>query len=304
MKIWLREHRFALIEALRTLWKTPGNFLLNVLVVSVALFLPIGGLTILENVRSVSSQLSVEPEVSVFLTMDTSLESARMLHKEILLVLPRDIRGTKVEFIPRDTALEALKKKTELYETLNSLGNNPLPHAYVIRLPDATSGAVNEVVEKLAKLASVETVQIDSVWMKRLAALIHVLRLALFILAFTLGLVVLAVVFNTVRLQVLTQKEEIIISRLLGATDAFIYRPFYYAGALLGLCAGGIALGGVALFLPMMNEAVLEFSKLYASEFRLLALGWLPSLMLLSICAGLGLMGAFISVRRHLLRLA
>jgi cell division transport system permease protein len=72
----------------------------------------------------------------------------------------------------------------------------------------------------------------------------------------------------------------------------------------LGLCAGGIALGGVALFLPMMNEAVLEFSKLYASEFRLLALGWLPSLMLLSICAGLGLMGAFISVRRHLLRLA
>ena len=91
--------------------------------------------------------------------------------------------------------------------------------------------------------------QVDSAWVKRLAALLGVLRLALLLLAVTLGMVVIAVVFNTIRLQVLTQRDEIAVSKLLGATDNFIHRPFYYTGALLGLCAGVVALGAVALSL-------------------------------------------------------
>jgi hypothetical protein len=95
-------------------------------------------------------------------------------------------------------------------------------------------------------LPGVDSVQVDSAWVKRLAALLGVLRLALLLLAITLGVVVIAVVFNTIRLQVLTQRDEIAVSKLLGATDNFIHRPFYYTGALLGLCAGAVALGAVS----------------------------------------------------------
>ena len=114
---------------------------------------------------------------------------------------------------------------------------------------------------------------------------------------------VMAVVFNTVRLQVLTQREEIAVSRLIGATDAFIHRPFYYSGALLGLCAGAVALGGVALALQPLNAAIADFARLYASEFRLSALSLSVTLTLLAISAALGLLGATLSVRRHLARL-
>jgi cell division transport system permease protein len=103
-------------------------------------------------------------------------------------------------------------------------------------------------------LPGVDTVQVDSAWVKRLAALLGVLRLALLLLAVTLGVVVIAVVFNTIRLQVLTQREEIAVSKLLGATDNFIHRPFYYTGALLGLCAGAVALGAVALALRPLER--------------------------------------------------
>jgi cell division transport system permease protein len=152
-------------------------------------------------------------------------------------------------------------------------------------------------------LPEVDSVQVDSAWVKRLAALLGVLRLALLLLAVTLGVVVVAVVFNTIRLQVLTQREEIAVTKMLGATDNFIHRPFYYTGALLGLCAGAVALGAVALALRPLNTAIAEFARLYASEFQLTALPALDVLGLLAISAALGLVGAMLSVQRHLARL-
>ena len=113
-----------------------------------------------------------------------------------------------------------------------------------------------------------------------------------------------AVVFNTIRLQVMTQHEEIEVCRMFGATDAFICRPFYYTGALLGLVAGGAALGVVALALQPFNSTIAEFARLYASEFRLAPLGIAPTVILLTMSAMLGLFGALLSVRRHLSRIS
>ena len=138
---------------------------------------------------------------------------------------------------------------------------------------------------------------------ERLAALLQVMRLILIFLATTLGVVVVAVVFNTIRLQVMTQREEIEVSRLVGATDSFICRPFYYTGALLGLIAGGVALVAVALALNPLNAAIADFARLYASEFRLAPLDLIPTLILLAASAFLGLLGALLSVQRHLARL-
>lgn len=303
MKIWLREHRYAFTDALRKLVKTPGSFMFNVLVVAIALALPFAGLTLLENIRPVTRQLAVEPEISLFLSLDTPAGQARALASGIRSMLPPASKKSRIEFIPRAQALDALKKKTGLAEAIATLGQNPLPDAYVIRLSDTDAGAVDALAGRLKALPGVETVQVDSAWVKRLAALLQVMRLALLLLAATLAVVVMAVVFNTVRLQVLTQREEIAVSRLLGATDAFIHRPFYYTGALLGFCAGAVALGAVALALQPLNDAIAEFARLYASEFRLAALDLSTALQLLAISAALGLLGATVSVRRHLARL-
>jgi cell division transport system permease protein len=303
MKIWLREHRFALAEAVRKLIKTPGSFAFNVLVVAIALALPIAGLTLLENIRPVTQQLAVEPEISVFLALDTPADQARALASGIRSALPLASKKSRIEFIPREQALENLKEKTGLADALTTLGQNPLPDAYIIRLANIDVAAVDALAERLQALPGVETVQVDSAWVKRLAAMLQVMRLALLLLAATLGVVVMAVIFNTVRLQVLTQREEIAVSRLIGATDAFIHRPFYYTGALLGICAGTVALAAVTLALQPLNGAIAEFARLYASEFRLTALDPLIMLMLLAISATLGLLGAAFSVRRHLARL-
>lgn len=305
MKGWLRQHRYAVGAALGNIRKAPGSFLFNVVVVAIALALPFAGLTLLDNVRPMSDQMSVDPEISLFVTPQTTREQSLALAPALRELL-KD-RKAKIVFVPREQALESLKAKSGLTDVLSTLGENPLPDGYVMKLDTFNSAAdaakIDGLADKLRALPGVDTVQVDSAWVKRLAALLGVLRLVLALLAVTLGMVVIAVVFNTIRLQVLTQRDEISVSKLIGATDLFIHRPFYYTGALLGLCAGAVALGAVTLTLRPLNVAIAEFARLYASEFQLAALPPLGIAALLGISACLGLVGAVLSVQRHLARL-
>jgi cell division transport system permease protein len=305
MNRWLRAHRYALGSALSKLAKSPGSFLFNVIVVAIALALPFAGLTLLDNVRPLAEQLSVDPEISLFVKPETTREAAQALAPAMREILKAN--KAKITFVPREQALESLKTKSGLTDVLGTLGENPLPDSYVVKLDGFRSVAdaadVDAIAARLRALPGVDTVQVDSAWVKRLAALLGVLRLVLLLLAVTLGMVVIAVVFNTIRLQVLTQREEIAVSKLIGATDSFIHRPFYYTGAMLGLCAGGVALGAVALALGPLNTSIAEFARLYASEFQLVPLAPLAIAVLLAVSAGLGLAGAVLSVQRHLARL-
>ncbi|HEX8955214.1 MAG TPA: permease-like cell division protein FtsX [Burkholderiaceae bacterium] len=308
MITWIRHHAFALGRALRHIFKPRSGFLLNVIVVAIALALPFAGLTLLENVRPMSEQLAVEPEISVFMTMELPRDKAVAAADAIRKAVGDAKNLDRLEFVPREKALAALNDKSGLTDVIATLGSNPLPDSYVLKLSgfrDAKDAErVDAIAAQLKALPDVDSVQVDSTWVKRLAALLHILQLGLLFLALTLGVVVVAVVFNTIRLQVLTQRDEIEVSRLVGATNSFICRPFYYSGALLGLCAGAVALGVVALALQPLNGAIAEFARLYASEFRLAPLSLPASAILLAVSSGLGLLGALMSVQRHLARIS
>jgi cell division transport system permease protein len=304
MTNWFRQHAYALRAALTHLRAAPGNFLFNVLVVAIALALPIAGLTVLENIRPVASQLSIEPEISVFLKPEITSSDAAATAAPIKNVLKELKVSAKVKFVPKDKALAAMEGTNNLAEVLATLGGNPLPDAYVLSLANADSDKVEQLTAALRGLDNIDIVQVDSEWVKRLAALLQVLQMALLFLAGTLAVVVIVVVFNATRLQVISHQAEISVSRMLGATNSFIHKPYYYTGAMLGVLAGCLALGIVALSLQPLNQAIAEFAKLYASEFHLSPLGLLPSLGLIVISKILGLCGAYLSVRRQLSKIA
>ena len=189
---------------------------------------------------------------------------------------------------------------------VSTLGSNPLPDAYVVKLTGSASEArvkqVQELASSLEKVEGVHTVQLDTLWLKRLAAVFTLASSLFWFIAATLCCVVVAVVFNTIRLQLLTHAEEINVSRLLGATDAFIARPFYYTGALLGLLAGGLSLSLVLIGIELLNQPVAALAQSYGTVFQL---SW-PDLgtgsFLLSVCVVLGFLGASLSVWRSLRR--
>lgn len=304
MKSWLRQHRFALLDALDRLRRQPGSFLFNVVTIAIALSLPLAGLTILDSIRSGSQELAVDPEMSLFLLPDTPRERAVALEDKIRALLDQEDANARLSFVTKESAFKLLQERGGASLALTTLGSNPLPDAYVIQLTggDQTVNAsrIETLAQQMQTLPDVEFVQIDSAWIQRLAALLQLLRLGLVVAASALALAVIAVAFNTIRLQVLNLKDEIEVSRLLGATDTFVYRPFYYSGALLGLCAGLVAWGAVSLSLRPLNTAIADFARLYASEFTIGMLPWEALVVFLAFSAILGMLGAVLSVRQHL----
>jgi cell division transport system permease protein len=301
---WLREHWRALLAAWARIRRAPGGFVFNVVVIALALVLPLTGLTLLENLRPVARDLAVEPELSVFISTDVARSRAQAIANDIRQQAQQLAVPIQLEFIDRDQALASMKTHSGLHDVVTALGSNPLPDAYVVRVvsgADSVSPArITKLADALGGIGGVDTVQLDSVWVKRLAALVDLASVALWLLALTLCGVVLAVVFNTIRLQAFTQMEEISVTRLLGATDAYVSRPFYYLGGLLGLCAGVVALLAVAAGLALINVSVAELARLYGSKFSLSPLDARSCAFLLLVSVALGVVGAGLSARRAL----
>ena len=295
MSAWLRQHWQTLSFTLRRLARNPLGTLLNVVVIGVALALPLGGYLLLQNLGRVAHQLTGNPQVSLFLARDASKADIAALETRL-----KQIPGVRARrFVPREQALEDLKRSENLSDVIAALQTNPLPDAFI--LETGGSAAELEQLELLLKaLPRVAHVQLDSAWVKRLESLVELGRVAVLILAILLACGLVAVTFNTIRLQILTQKDEIEVSKLIGATDAFIRRPFFHLGLIQGALGGLAAIGIVYLCMQVLNRSILDLARLYGSDFRLGFFGFADCLALLAFAAILGWLGAYLSVSRHL----
>lgn len=291
MIAWLRQHGQALRSAAARFVRVAG--LLGALVIGVALSLPAGGYALLEGLREVASRLTLEPQVSVFLRPEAKRTDADALGA----ALRADPRVAKLRFVPREDALRELNAVQGMPEVIAALGKNPLPDAFVLNVRE---DAVESVAADVRKLAGVGYVQADAAWARRLAAMAGVVRLALWLLAGVLALGLVAVTFNTIGLQVLTQRSEIEVLRLIGATDSFIRRPFYYLGLLQGLAGGLISLGIVSAGLVLLNGEVRLLAAAYGSSFRFALLPAGDALAIVGFAALIGWLGAYLSVSRRL----
>jgi len=292
VRTWLRQHRQAFAQAVARFARSGG--LLSALVIGVALSLPAGSYALLESLRSVAARLSFEPQISVFLAPAAKRAEADALGAR----LKGEARIAKLRFVPREEALKELAAVQGLPDLVASLGRNPLPDAFVVTPRDP--GAIEALAADLRKVPGAAYVQADAAWARRLAALAGLARMGLWLLAALLGAGLVAVTFNTVRLQILTQRDEIEVSKLIGATDSFIRRPFQYLGLLQGIAGGLIALAIVALGLALLNFEVRPLAESYGSTFRFAFLASRDAIAIILFAGLLGFAGAQLSVSRHL----
>lgn len=286
MRSWLRQHAAAARAALRR------ASLLNALVIGIALSLPAGGYALLESVRPAGLRLALEPRISIFLAPQATRADAEALGAR----LRRDARIVEVRFIPREQALKEMGTVQGMGEVIGALGRNPLPDAFVV-------AAREDLADELSRLPGVAHVQADAVWARRLAAAAAIAELAIGLLAAVLAAGLVAVTFNTIRLQILTQRDEIEVSKLIGATDAFVRRPFYYLGFVQGVAGGLLALAIVAGAFVMLNREVALLAESYGSGFRLAFLSPSAAMAVVLAAGALGWLGAQLSVSRYLLKI-
>lgn len=291
MNAWLTQHRAALASAFSRLSATPLNTLLSLLVIGIALTLPAAGYVLLDNLRDLGRNVSGVQQISLFMNLDASKKDIGEIEARL-----RAAATAKWMFVAKEDALKRMQKNEGMAEIVASLPRNPLPDAFIVEPGNSEPEALEIMRKEIASWPKVAHVQLDSAWVKRFDAFLKLGKLALWMLAgiFAAGLV--AVTFNTIRLQVMAQAMEIEVARMIGATDAFIRRPFYYFGALQGALGGLLAALLVSAALGMLAAPVGELAVLYGGNFSLRAPGVIEVAALAALGAFLGWLGAQLSV--------
>ncbi|MBV1787782.1 permease-like cell division protein FtsX [Marinobacterium sp. D7] len=293
---WLRHHIEVARQALIRLWSTPLASLMTLAVLAIALALPGFIFTALKNVEQLTAGLDTDPHISLYLDVSLSDERIDSFSRELLL---RDDLAS-VELISRDKGLEDFKAYTRFDDLLEFFDTNPLPAVITLIPRDDDPAQLQVLQQKMAALPEVEEARLDLEWVRRLGAFMALAERSAWVLGGLLALTVLLVVGNTVRMTIESRRDEIQVSKLVGATDAWVRRPFLYSGVWFGTFGALLAWLLAQLALALISEPVQALAVLYLNGYVVQGLGPVESLTLLLSGILLGLGGAWIAVGRHL----
>jgi cell division transport system permease protein len=293
-----RDHARTLISSLGKLYRTPVSSTMTTAVIGIALALPGGLYLLLANLQAVAGGWQSSARISLFLELDTPPQSVEALGSR----LRRHEDVTDVQIISAKQALHEFRANSGFGSALNALPENPLPPVLVVSpaLSSSQTKQTSALVAELKELPEVDQAQLDMQWLERLHAMMDIARRGVTVIALLLGLAVLLIVGNTIRLDIQNRREEIEVVKLIGATDAFIRRPFLYGGMWYGLLGGLLAWLLIGAAMLLMAGPAQHLALLYDSKHQLLGPGFKGTFLILSMGAALGLAGSWLAVRRHL----
>ena len=300
VSVWAVTHLSTAIGALGRLSRQPFASLMTVLVIAVTLALPSAMHLLIKNARTISASWDNALDFSVYLKVDTSIDAAKRLGD----IIEQRADVERVTLITADEALAEFRTQSGFGEALDHLTVNPLPHTLIVRPGSAnTDMSIALLDEELGNLPEADFVQVDTEWVRRFHAILEILKRSIAIGSALLGAAILVIIGNTIRLDIQNRREEIEVTKLIGASNAFVRRPFLYSGLWYGLGGGLLALLLVRYGLYAIEEPVSRLAGLYDSPFSVLALNLEESLLIVGLGVALGLVGSWVAAARHMRRI-
>lgn len=298
MASYLMHHLQMFITSLGFLSRQPFSTLMTSAVIAIALALPAGLYIALDNASQLNAGWDGTTQISLFLKDKVSIEQAEKLAKK----LRQDIEIEKVSIIDRDQGLKQFMQISGFGDAIKFLDENPLPHVITVQplVDQQRPDQVIHLVDALQEEPLVELAQLDMQWVKRLYTLLDVAQRGVWIIGCLLALAVLLIVGNTIRLDIQNRREAIEVSKLIGASNAFIRRPFLYTGLWYGLSGGLLAWMLIAVSLGIMEDPIQKLAALYHSSYEISGFSSVNITALIVISCLLGLGGSWLAVGRHL----
>ncbi len=294
-------HAHALFSSLGRLVASPFTSVLTIVVLAIAISLASGFYILVANLQQLTGNLEASNQISLFLRDETSNAKANSLADSIR----RNPSVQNVKLITKEQALEEFQAYSGFGEAVKALEKNPLP--FVIQVFPKNSLENEQEIEtllgNLKQETEVDFAQIDMKWVARLQSIMEVARRGVTSLSLLLGVGVLFVTGNTIRLELHNRRDEVVIAKLVGATDGFIQRPFLYSGFWMGFLSGVAAWFIVTITMLVLKQPVEKLSGLYDGAFHILFLGFMDTLTLLAISSMLGIAGSWIVLHFQLQRL-
>ena len=295
--IWLGRHGRTASASFSRLVHQPFASLMIILVIAVTLAIPAALNLVIKNFTAISSGWDDALDFSVFLDTGISESEAEALAK--LISQRADVDD--VRLITAQEALTEFKEQSGFGSALDHLPDNPLPHTLVVRpSPANTPQSMTLLREELDSLPETELVQVDTEWVQRFHAILEIVQQAIMIGAGLLGAAIIVIIGNTIRLEIQNRRDEIEVTKLIGASNAFVRRPFLWSGFWFGLFGSVLALGLVQYGLYLLRPTVARLAGLYQSGVTMLTLDFRDSLTIIGVGVVLGLAGSWLAAARHM----
>lgn len=297
----VREHLRSLVFSLGKLYRHPFASTLTILMIAVALALPACMYLLLNNLQAITEKWDDSGQITLFLNVDSSETEIKTLRTRLAAL--EEIESIK--YLSARQALEEFRKLSKLEYLIEGLEENPLPPTLTLTPFEHAkqTGHLDRLVQDLGTYPQVEQVQLDLQWLQRLQAITGVVHRTIMMLGITLAISVLLVVGNSIRLDIENRREEIEVAKLIGATNRFVRRPFLYGGMWYGLLGGSLALLLVLLVLHLIEAPAQHLIGLYNSNFELIFPDLKQGLALVATSIVLGLLGSWLAVGRHIVRI-
>jgi len=300
MSGWFSRHLSTSIGSLGRLVRQPFSSLMIILVIAVTLAIPASLNLVVKNAQSVSAGWDNALDFSVYLQHEVTEEAAGNLAS--LIEQRADVES--VRLITAAEALEEFREQSGFGEALDQLSENPLPHTLVVRPGAAnTSQTIVLLQEELSNLPEADAVQVDTEWVQRFHAILDIVRRAIVIGAALLGVAIVIIIGNTIRLDIQNRREEIEVTKLIGASNAFVRRPFLWSGFWFGLLGGALAVGLVFYGLYLLEQPIARLAGLYRGGIVVMSLSLRETLAVMGIGVTLGLAGSWLAAARHMRRI-
>ncbi|MDJ0777615.1 MAG: permease-like cell division protein FtsX [Gammaproteobacteria bacterium] len=297
LSAYLAHHLQSLIFSLGKIYQAPATTLMTVAVIGITLSLPGGFYLFLKNIEAMSGDLRSSSQISLFLDLGVDENRARSLDEQIA-AMP-DVESTR--FISREVSLQEFRQDSGFGKSIDTLSSNPLPHTIVVEPQlEIDRFRVRNLLGELQALPEVDIAKLDTEWLERLYTILEIAQRGVAIITALFAIAVLLVIGNTIRLDIQNRYQEIIVTKLIGATDAFIRRPFLYGGVWYGLFGGLLSWLIVELGYLAISGPLQRLNLLYQSEHQLITFSLHDFFILLTSSTLLGLAGSWIAVARHL----
>lgn len=290
-------HKEAACKALRQLLRQPVATLLILLMLAIAMTLPLVLYLGVQSGQQVLGQMNEVPTMTLYMQINATADDNHTVEK----ALKANKQLEKVVFVSKQQGLEELQRSMGNQDLVSMLDSNPLPDAFTVTPQAGSPEELTALQTQLEQLPMVESVKMDAEWMQTLYQINQFIHQLLWFLAITLGLAFALVAYNTIRLQILSHREEIEITKLLGAPASFIRRPFLYLAIWQSLLAAAISIG-LCYWLnyqtqPLLSAILQPYGVHVVWRFFNL---WEILAIMLVVC-GLGMLGAWLATRQHLL---
>jgi cell division transport system permease protein len=293
---YLLHHFKSMLFSLNKIYQAPTTTIMTVAVIGITLSLPGGFYLFLKNIDAISGDFRSSSQISLYLDLDISEKLARKLEKQIASM--DGVVSTR--FYSREQSLEEFSQNSGFGKSIETLSSNPLPHTIIVEPDEADTFTIRGLLKSLQAMPEVDIAKLDTEWLERLYTIIEIAKRSVIIITVLFAFAVLLIIGNTIRLDIQNRYQEIVVTKLIGATDAFIRRPFLYGGIWYGLLGGIISWLIVEIGYLAISGPLERLNLLYQSELDLITFSFHDFIILITSSTLLGLTGSWIAVARHL----